>query len=294
MPGPIRTAIGLIRLSHAFPSIVNAAATGAIATVAGAGPATALRLAVSMLLLQVSIGAVNDLVDRPLDRGQKPAKPLPSGLVSDGLARAWAGVTAVIGLALALPSGPTAIVVAGLGLGLGYAYDLRLSRTVLSWLPLALAVPLVPIYAWLGATGELPPALVALVPAGLLAGAGLAVGNGLVDLERDAPVGKATIAVRIGRDRAWVAHAGAFAVAISIAVLLAPASSTVNSELLGVLRWAGIPLGAAAIAVGAGLLAGRRASLRERGWELEAIGTASLGLGWLAGLAAASGGGVGL
>jgi len=155
-------------------------------------------------------------------------------------------------------------------------------------------VPLVPIYAWLGATGELPPALVALVPAGLLAGAGLAVGNGLVDLERDAPVGKATIAVRIGRDRAWVAHAGAFAVAISIAVLLAPASSTVNSELLGVLRWAGIPLGAAAIAVGAGLLAGRRASLRERGWELEAIGTASLGLGWLAGLAAASGGGVGL
>ena len=300
MPGPIRTAIGLIRLSHAFPSLVNAAATGGIATLAGADPATALRLAVSMLLLQASIGAVNDLVDRPLDRGQKLAKPLPSGLVSDRLARAWAGVTGAAGLALALPSGPPAVMVAGLGIGLGYAYDVRLSRTILSWVPLALAVPLVPIYGWLGATGVIPPALVALVPAGLLAGAGLAVGNGLVDIDRDTRVGKATIAVRIGRDRAWAAHAGAFVVAIAIAVLLAPgasstpdASSTLDAELLGVVRRAGIPLGAAAVAVGAGLLTSRRASVRERGWELEAIGTAALGLGWLAGLAAAGGGGVG-
>ena len=273
---------------------MNAAATGGVAILAGAGPATALRLAVSMLLLQASIGAVNDLVDRPLDQEQKPAKPLPSGLVSDGQARAWAGLTATIGLALAVPTGPTAIGVASLGLGLGYAYDLRLSRTVLSWLPLALALPLVPVYGWLGATGVIPPGLVALLPAALLAGAGLAIGNGLVDLERDAPVGKATIAVRIGRDRAWAAHAGALAVAVAIAVLLAPsASSTVHAELLGAVRWAGVPMGAAVIALGAALLTGRGASLRERGWELEAIGTAALGLGWLAGLAVPGGGGVG-
>ena len=247
-----------------------------------------------MLRLQAAIGAVHDLVDRPLDRGQKPAKPLPSGLVSDRLARAWAAVTAGIGLGLALPSGPATVVVAGLGLGLGYAYDVRLSRTVLSWVPLALAVPLVPIYGWLGATGVIPPALVALVPAGVLAGAALAVANGLVDIDRDTPVGKATIAVRVGRDRAWAAHAGAFVVAIAIAVLLAPGpSSTFDAELLGVVRWAGITLGAAVIAVGAGLLTGRRAGVRERGWELEAIGTATLGLGWLAGLAVAAGGGVG-
>lgn len=255
-----------------------------------------------MFLLQASIGAVNDLADAPLDRAQKPAKPLPSGLVSDGLARAWAALTAVVGLALALPSGPAAAAVAALGLSLGYAYDVRLSRTALSWLPLAVALPLVPVYGWLGATGAIPPGLVTLVPAALLAGVGLAIGNGLVDLERDAPVGKATIAVRIGRDRAWAVHVVAFGVAIAMAALLAPGPSTAGEitgagiggpELLALVRSAGIPIGAAGIAVGAGLMTGRRASMRERGWELEAIGTAAIGLGWLAALAATAGSGVG-
>ena len=246
-----------------------------------------------MLLLQASIGAVNDLADRPVDR-EKPAKPLPSGMVSDRLARTWAALAGALGLALALPSGALAVAVAGLGLSLGYAYDIRLSRTAASWLPLSLAVPLVPIYGWLGATGGVPPALVPLLPAGVFAGAGLAIGNGLVDLERDEPVGKATVAVRIGRDRAWAAHAGAFALAILIAMLVAPGgSSTADAELAGVVRWAGVPIGTAVIALGAGLLAVRRASVRERGWELEAIGTALVGLGWLASLAGTVGGGVG-
>jgi len=247
-----------------------------------------------MFLLQASIGAVNDLIDRPLDREQKPAKPLASGMISERLARAWAILTAGLGLALAVPSGPAAFGVAGLGLGLGYAYDLRLSTTALSWLPFAVALPLVPVYAWLGATGSMPPGLGALVPAGLLAGAGLGLGNGLVDIERDAPVGKVTIAVRIGRNRAWAAHAGAFAIAIAIAALYAPvAPGTADAEVLRAVRWAALPLGAAAIAGGAGLLAQRRSSVRERGWELEAIGTAVLGLAWLAGLAITAVGGVG-
>jgi hypothetical protein len=35
----------------------------------------------------------------------------------------------------------------------------------------------------------------------------------------------------------------------------------------------------------------RRPGLRERGWELEAIGTAIIGLGWLAGTALVESGG---
>jgi len=45
------------------------------------------------------------------------------------------------------------------------------------------------------------------------------------------------------------------------------------------------------------LLGARRANVREHGWELEALGTAALALGWLAGVAsvaaAAAGGGAG-
>jgi 4-hydroxybenzoate polyprenyltransferase len=247
-----------------------------------------------MLLLQASIGAVNDLADEPLDQTQKRGKPLPSELVSRRLAGAWAVLAAGLGVALAARSGLGTVGVAVAGVGLGYVYDLRLSRTAWSWLPLTLALPLLPTYAWLGATGTVPPGLVALVPAAVLAGAALTIGNGLVDVERDAPVGKATVAVRIGRKRAWTAQSVAFLVAIALAVLLAPGPwNTSDIELLPVIRWFGIPIGAAAIALGAGLLAGQRASVRERGWELEVIGTAVLGLGWLAGTAASAGGGSG-
>jgi 4-hydroxybenzoate polyprenyltransferase len=270
----------------------------------------ALRLALAMFLIQASIGAVNDIVDESLDRGQKIGKPLPAGLISGRLARAWAAFTGALGLALAASSGQATFAVAAVGLGLGYLYDLRLSRTVLSWLPLTLALPLLPIYAWLGATGAIPPGLLTLVPAALLAGFALTVGNGLVDIERDALAGRPTIAVRIGRGRAWPAHATAFLVAIAIATLLAPGASAGVSpdaspgalpggstasgiELLRVARWAGIPIGAVAVVIGVGLLVAQRASVRERGWELEVIGTATLGLGWLAGTAATFGGGVG-
>lgn len=256
-----------------------------------------------MLCLQASIGALNDLVDAPLDAGQKPAKPLPSGLVSRRSARGWATLVAALGLALSAFSGLSTLAVAAVGLGLGYLYDLRLSRTALSWLPLSLALPLLPTHAWLGATGAVPQGLVVLIPAAVLAGAALAIANGLVDIDRDASAGRATVAVRLGRRRAWPAHVVAFLVVIGMAVALAPAvSSTVSTveprpgggiDALRAVRGLGIPLGAAVIGIGAGLLANGRASIRERGWELEAIGTALLGLGWLAGTATVFGGGGG-
>ena len=38
-------------------------------------------------------------------------------------------------------------------LGVGLLYDLRLRGTALSWFPFAVGIPLLPVYAWLGATG---------------------------------------------------------------------------------------------------------------------------------------------
>jgi 4-hydroxybenzoate polyprenyltransferase len=256
-----------------------------------------------MFCLQVSIGAVNDIADVELDRVGKPAKPIPAGMVTVPMARAWAIGAGGLGLALALPSGVPTVVVGAAGLGLGYLYDLSLSRTVLSWLPLTLALPLVPVFAWLGATGGVPSGLLGLVPIAVLAGAALTVANGLVDVERDVLAGKPTIPVRLGRARAWVVHAGLFAVAVAMAFLLAPAAvASVGvgvdvaggpGGIRGVLRAVGLPLGTVVIVAGAGLLTAASQGLRERGWELEGVGAAALGIGWLAGVAALSGGGAG-
>jgi 4-hydroxybenzoate polyprenyltransferase len=244
-----------------------------------------------MFGLQTSIGALNDLVDEPLDAGQKPGKPLPRGLVSRRAASIVAAVTGLAGLALSAPSGMATLVAALAVLGLGYVYDLRISRTSLSWLPLAVALPVLPIHAWLGATGSVAPGLVALVPAAVLAGTALAIGNGLVDVERDAATGRRGIVVAIGSRAGWLVHAGLLAVVIALAVALAPAAPPMpvgSSEVLGTFRRVGLPVGIVAIVLGGITLLARSPALRERGWELEAIGVATAGVAWLAGTAAAS------
>ena len=72
-----------------------------------------------------------------------------------------------------------------MGLGIGLAYDLWAKGTTLSWLPFAVGIPLLPVYGWYGATGELPGLFVVLVPAAANAGTALAIANAIVDMERD-------------------------------------------------------------------------------------------------------------
>ena len=234
-----------------------------------------------MLGIQAAIGALNDVVDAPLDAIAKPRKPIPTGLVARRVAIAVAGGGALLGLGLSAGSGVGTLLVGACCLTLGWLYDLRLSRTALSWLPLSIALPLLPIHAWLGATGLIPGELVTLVPIGVLAGAGLALANGIVDVDRDAQSGRSAVVVALGRRRAWILQTAGLALAAGMALLLAPGAGSA-----GVLRWGGLGLGCLALAMGAGALASSRAGIRERGWELEAVGVAGLAIGWLAGLAA--------
>ena len=232
-----------------------------------------------MTALQLSIGAVNDLHDAPDDAGRKPGKPIPAGLISPAAARAGAVLAAGMGLALAAPSGAATVLVAGIGLGCGYAYDVRLSRTSWSWLPLSVALPLVPAFAWLGATATLPPTFRVLVPVGMLAGAALAVGNSLADVERDVSAGRSTVAVRLGPHRAAMATLALHLLVAGLAVATLALSGRWSPYALG------MPVGAALSVAGA--VAGGRGGpvVRERAWELEAIGVGILGTSWLAALA---------
>jgi len=247
-------------------------ATGAIAFLASDAAPVAARLGVAMLGLQVSIGALNDIIDAPADAGRKPGKPIPRGAATIGEARAIAIGGFVVAAALTMPSGPAAVGVLALCALCGYGYDLRLSRTGFSWLALALALPLVPVYAWLGATGGFPAGLLPLVPAGVLAGAGLSIANGLADLERDVAAGSDSIVVRLGGSIAFGAHALLLGAAVAIALVAGPAP---RPALI-----AGI------VVLAAGVLVGWRAgpARRERAWELEAIGVALLGAGWIGAL----------
>jgi 4-hydroxybenzoate polyprenyltransferase len=240
---------------------------------AGGDVPTAARLSAAMIAIQFAIGALNDAIDAPDDLGRTPPKPVSEGLVSVSAARRLAIASASVGLLLVVPSGLPTIVIAGLGLACGVAYDLGLSRTTLSWLPLVLALPLVPVFAWQGTAGRVPEAMLAVLPIAMLAGGGLAVGNGLVDLESDRRIGRLTVAAAFGRSRAWVAHAAALAGAAIIVLAFLPRrdGATILTALVG------------AMLIGTGIAGSRLTApaARRLAWQVEAAGTAVLGVAWI-------------
>ncbi len=269
--------LGWVRLSHPFPSVLDGVVCAAVALVAGAGPGLAIRLGLAMTLLQLGIGVVNDIVDAPADAGRKGGKPIPDGLVDPTMARIVATVLFATGVVLGASVSPAIAALSIVVIGIGLAYDLWLKGTAWSWLPFAVGIPILPVYGWLGATGGLPAAFAALVPAAVAAGAALAIGNSLVDVERDRAAGRTSVAAELGPGRAARVMAvlyGAVAVIAGVSASIAGA----GSAALAAIAVAGIIPVAAAVWSG-----GRRSSpARERAWQVEAVALAVLGVLWVA------------
>lgn len=274
---------GYLILPHAVPIIVVVTATAAFALIAasgwpGLGPMS--RLLGAMLGGQLAIGAVNELVDADLDALAKPAKPIPSGLVS----RRGARIVAVGGtLAMAILSltfGLDAFGLCTLGTGAGVVYSFWFKRTIWAWVPYLVALPLLPIWVWT-ALSSVRPGMFATYPIGAAAVVAVQIAQSLPDVEADAGSGVQTLAVVLGADRARRACWGAILLAAILAALLAP-WLTGNAALVWI---------AAAVAGG---LVGVNAILWRRNartgalacFPCVAIAAAALGLGWTAALVA--------
>jgi 4-hydroxybenzoate polyprenyltransferase len=274
-----------VRLVHPFPSILDGTVVLLVALVAGAAVGLAVVLGVAMMLLQFAIGTLNDIVDAPSDAGLKPGKPIPEHVVPASVAWLVAATCAGLGLALSLVGGPPLLILAAAGLAIGAWYDLQAKGSTLSWLPLAIGIPLLPVYAWYGATGSLPAVFVVLVPAAANAGTALAISNSMVDAERDQEAGRQSIALALGPRAAGMVvlalHLVVAALAIGTSVLL----GIPTGWLLAVVLAAGAPVTGALV----GLVAARRESpgLRELAFEIQAVGTGLLAVAWLAALSAA-------
>jgi 4-hydroxybenzoate polyprenyltransferase len=268
-------------LVHPFPSTLDAVAAATIALIAGAEASVAVRLALGMLGLQFAIGAANDLADASRDRVGRPDKPIPAGLVNPHHAAAVLLVASVAGLWAAGSVGVAALVVGTVGLADGLIYDFRLKGTAISWVPFALGVGLLPVYAWLGAAGALPPVFWGIVPLAFVAGATLALANSLADLERDLLAGAASVATALGRGRALALSALALAI-LQLAVVVSsavvgPLPAGLVAELAGAaLGWLGLRL-----------TASWSEPARRLGWEVQAVGVVVMGAGWLVALGSA-------
>jgi 4-hydroxybenzoate polyprenyltransferase len=243
----------------------------------------AFVLAASMLGIQFCIGAVNDLFDERLDALSKPRKPIPAGLVTRRLAWAAAIATGGAGMTLAFVGrGPDVVLLAMAAamLGAGLVYDAWLKRTAFAWVCFAVAFPILPVFAWYGATGTIPPPRAELLlPLAALAGPALHIANGLVDYETDAAAGVRNLPILLGRPVAI------FVMAALTVVIHGLAWATISGSS-GVAALSVLVSASSLATVGIGLSSRSGVSDRRVGWTAQAGSIALLGFGWLLAVAA--------
>lgn len=246
-----------------------------LATVAGGSWTTAASLGTGMLSLHLAIGGLNDLIDAPTDALVKKDKPIPAGVLSPPEASLLTGAAAALGVLISASNGQVSALLGAGVLAAGVAYDVFLKPTPLASIPYAVAFMILPVYAWHGVTGGLPPDPELLLPVAALAGPTLQLANGLVDLEADRATGLRGPAVVLGRRRATTVLILLEGIVHGLAWLSLAGRPDVS--------WAAtLTAAAGSISAGAGLwLTAGRPSRRELGWRLQAVGMALLASGWL-------------
>ncbi len=277
----VRTVHAYLVLPHAVPVLVVLLATAGFALLAAEGMppvGTLIRLLLAMLGGQLAIGAVNEVVDAELDAVAKPRKPIPAGYVSVRSALTIAAVSLAAMVGFAASFGGASLALCALGTGAGLAYDLWFKRTLLSWLPYLVALPLLPIWVRTALAG-FDPRLLLLYPLGALAVVGVHLSQALPDTKGDRAAGVLNLASTLGERRAIVLCWTATLSAPALALLLAPALSAHPRWV-----WLAATVVALLVALDAALYASRRRLGVMACFPCVAISTAVIGLGWVLGL----------
>lgn len=165
---------------------------------------TIIRLLAGQVALQFSIGILNDYCDRELDAASGKNKPIVLGFVRPREALLAGLAMIVVMLVIVWPLNPVAIIAAIGYLALGQVYNLGLKSTPLSGILFALAMPLLPLYAFAG-VGRVPSMVIWFLPIGALLGVALHLANALQDVEEDAANGANTLAVTLGVRGSFIA-----------------------------------------------------------------------------------------
>jgi len=244
---PVEIAYGFFLLSHPAPVLLHVIGV-TVFTLLAAWPqpiwGVILLVIGAHTAMQISIAMINDYRDRRVDAAAKPKKPIPRGLVYPHEALIAGLFMIVVMLLLLLPLPRLALLISLAYLALGQGYNLGLKATPFSGIVFALAIPLIPLYAFAG-VGRTLPVLVWLVPVGVLLGVTLNLANSLPDIEEDAATGTQTLAVVLGVKRSFfvcrfLIVASALLMGILTAVRIVPARPLI---IVPVLIFTGLSVG---------------------------------------------------
>jgi heme o synthase len=248
----VGTVGGLVRACHPEPTAAVTAVAAALATSVGRGVAGTVAVTAAVLAGQLSVGWMNDYLDRDRDvRVRRADKPVVAGRLSAGTLRTATVAAAVAVVPLSLLSGGLAGSLHLVAVASAWAYNLRLKSTALSVLPYAVSFGLLPAFITAGLPGR--PVVGWLVAAGALLGAGAHFANVLPDIADDLATGVRGLPHRIGATGSRVA-AAVLLTAASVVLAVGPPGPP---GVLGV----GAVLVAVVCGIGAGVL-GRRPGSR--------------------------------
>ena len=153
-----------------------------------------------MLMAQFSIGILNDWADRFSDARAGRKRPVAIGRIAPGIALGLAVALGLVAIAGAASFGLKSFVLVLVGLGAGWAYDVFLKPTVLSFVPFAIAFPV--LVVWVAEVAGRPLPMGWLIPLG---GVPLAIAihlaDAIPDRRYDADAGLRTLPVVLGFPR---------------------------------------------------------------------------------------------
>ncbi|WP_351224782.1 UbiA family prenyltransferase [Streptomyces sp. NPDC002133] len=220
---PGRPVRGLLAACHPAPAAAVTVLTAALVAAVGGhdlldGATTVCAVAAG----QLSIGWCNDRADLVRDRTARRAdKPLTTGLTSPRAVATAAGAALAVCVPLSLACGLLAGCVHLVSVAAAWAYNLRLKRTIASWVPYALAFGLLPAFVTLGLAGAPWPPLWLTTAAALL-GTGAHFANVLPDIDHDLAAGVNGLPQRLGGRRSGPV-AAFLVLAASLVLVFAPA-----------------------------------------------------------------------
>ncbi|MFD0366385.1 UbiA family prenyltransferase [Streptomyces sp. NPDC127114] len=247
-------ALGLLKASHPVPATTVTVLAALLAAAFGLDLAAAATAVAAVAAGQLSIGWCNDRLDLRRDRAAgRRDKPLATGAARPGTVGAAACTALLLCVPLSLGCGLLAGAVHLGCVAAGWTYNLWLKRSVLSWLPYAVAFGLLPAFLTLALPGRPWPPLWLTAAAALL-GTGAHFANVLPDIEEDLAGGVRGLPQRLGR-RGSMASAAVLALASCLLLTAGPTGrvSPAGAVLIGVT----LALCAVAVAGPPALLRGR-------------------------------------
>jgi 4-hydroxybenzoate polyprenyltransferase len=205
--------LSLLLACHPLPTVAMTIALTAAAALSGRSGVECALVAVTVLTGQLTVGWINDVVDRDRDaQVARQDKPVAMGWIDPGTVTFATSCVVLLVIPLSVANG-TEAGIAHLGAVFSaWLYNFWFKRTVLSWLPYAVSFGLLPAflsYGGLGGGYHGGPPTVAMTVLAALLGIGIHFLNVLPDLVEDNETGvrhlPLRIALRIGAPKLlWI------------------------------------------------------------------------------------------